>query len=190
MIYSNIFVLDMNESMAVLIEQDLELLDNMSDSIFLPPMSDIDITTNFVLEPAKPFFEVLQPVEPSSDVLQPVEPSSDIQQPVLHELQPVQPYHEFLQPAAPCQQAEPGPSSGRRAIERPPRQHNMYSSVDSDIMIDSCGLPIASRTRSQSSMSSMSSMSNISCSTSTQRKTCDKCGNNYSKNYFMRHKCR
>ena len=178
MIYSNIFVLDMNESMAVLIEQDLELLDNMSDSIFLPPMSDIDITTNFVLEPAEPFFEVLQPVEPSSDVLQPVEPSSDvlqpvepssdIQQPVLHVLQPVQPYHEFLQPAEPCQQAEPGPSSGRRAIERPPRQHNMYSSVDSDIMIDSYGLPIASRTRSQSSMSSMS---NISSSTSTQRKT-------------------
>ena len=163
MIYSNIFVLDMNESMAVLIEQDLELLDNMSDSIFLPPMSDIDITTNFVLEPAEPYFEVL------------------------HVLQPVQPYHEFLQPAEPCQQAEPGPSSGRRATELPPRQYNMYSSVDSDIMIDSYGLPIASRTRSQSSMSSMS---NISSSTSTQRKTCDKCGKNYSKNYFIRHKCR
>ena len=86
--------------------------------------------------------------------------------------------------------AEPGPSSGVRSNELPPRQHNLYSSIDSDVMIDQSGLPIGGRrTRSQThSLSSTSSTLMASSVTiNKDKRQCQTCLKYYGKYYLPKH---
>ena len=81
-------------------------------------------------------------------------------------------------------------ASDVRSNEPPPRQHNLYSSIDSDVMIDQSGLPIEGRrTRSQthsvSSTSSTLMASNVS--NHKDKLQCQTCLKYYGKYYLPKH---
>ena len=114
---------------------------------------------------------------PVSDVYMSLEAVSDV--------------HVFEAPVSDVHMsAEPGPSSGVRSNEPPPRQHNLYSSIDSDVMIDQSGLPIGGRrTRSQThSLSSTSSTLMASSVTiNKDKRQCPTCLKYYGKYYLPKH---
>ena len=179
-----------NEISMALIHQDLNIIDSLEDSVFLESV-DLDILNTL---PA-PVYELddLQDEffpttsEPVSDVHRTVATVSDVHMSVAA----VSDVHVFEAPVSDVHMsAEPGPSSGVRSNEPPPRQHNFYSSIDSDVMIDQSGLPIEGRrTRSQThSLSSTSSTlmaSNVSIN--KDKRQCQTCLKYYGKYYLPKH---
>ena len=189
-----------NEISMAIIHQDLNIIDSLEDSVFLESV-DLDILNTL---PA-PVYELddLQDEffpttsEPVSDVHRTVATVSDVHvfeapvSDVYMSLEAVSDVHVFEAPVSDVHMsAEPGPSSGVRSNEPPPRQHNLYSSIDSDVMIDQSGLPIGGRrTRSQThSLSSTSSTLMASSVTiNKDKRQCPTCLKYYGKYYLPKH---
>ena len=187
-----------NEISMAIIHQDLNIIDSLEDSVFLESV-DLDILNTL---PA-PVYELddLQDEffpttsEPVSDVHRTVATVSDVhvfEAPVSDvSVAAVSDVHVFEAPVSDVHMsAEPGPSSGVRSNEPPPRQHNLYSSIDSDVMIDQSGLPIGGRrTRSQThSLSSTSSTLMASSVTiNKDKRQCPTCLKYYGKYYLPKH---
>ena len=169
-----------NEISMALIHQDLNIIDSLEVSVFLESV-DLDIL-NTLPAPVYELDDLQDEFFPTTS-----EPVSDVHRTVAT----VSDVHVFEAPVSDVHMsAEPGPSSGVRSNEPPPRQHNFYSSIDSDVMIDQSGLPIEGRrTRSQThSLSSTSSTlmaSNVS--NHKDKRQCQTCLKYYGKYYLPKH---
>ena len=169
-----------NEISMALIHQDLNIIDSLEDSVFLESV-DLDIL-NTLPAPVYELDDLQDEFFPTTS-----EPVSDVHRTVAT----VSDVHVFEAPVSDVHMsAEPGPSSGVRSNEPPPRQHNLYSSIDSDVMIDQSGLPIGGRrTRSQThSLSSTSSTLMASSVTiNKDKRQCQTCLKYYGKYYLPKH---
>ena len=169
-----------NEISMALIHQDLNIIDSLEDSVFLESV-DLDIL-NTLPAPVYELDDLQDEFFPTTS-----EPVSDVHRTVAT----VSDVHVFEAPVSDVHMsAEPGPSSGVRSNEPPPRQHNLYSSIDSDVMIDQSGLPIGGRrTRSQThSLSSTSSTLMASSVTiNKDKRQCPTCLKYYGKYYLPKH---
>ena len=169
-----------NEISMALIHQDLNIIDSLEDSVFLESV-DLDIL-NTLPAPVYELDDLQDEFFPTTS-----EPVSDVHRTVAT----VSDVHVFEAPVSDVHMsAEPGPSSGVRSNEPPPRQHNLYSSIDSDVMIDQSGLPIGGRrTRSQThSLSSTSSTLMASSVTINKyKRQCPTCLKYYGKYYLPKH---
>ena len=207
-----------NEISMALIHQDLNIIDSLEDSVFLEsvdldilntlpaPVYELDdLQDEFFPTTSEPVSDVHRTVATVSDVHVFEAPVSDVSvaavsdvhvfeapvSDVYMSLEAVSDVHVFEAPVSDVHMsAEPGPSSGVRSNEPPPRQHNFYSSIDSDVMIDQSGLPIEGRrTRSQTnSLSSTSSTlmaSNVSIN--KDKRQCQTCLKYYGKYYLPKH---
>ena len=157
-----------NEISMALIHQDLNIIDSLEDSVFLEsvdldilntlpaPVYELDdLQDEFFPTTSEPVSDVHRTVATVSDVHVFEAPVSDVSvaavsdvhvfeapvSDVYMSLEAVSDVHVFEAPVSDVHMsAEPGPSSGVRSNEPPPRQHNLYSSIDSDVMIDQSGL--------------------------------------------------
>ena len=207
-----------NEISMALIHQDLNIIDSLEDSVFLEsvdldilntlpaPVYELDdLQDEFFPTTSEPVSDVHRTVATVSDVHVFEAPVSDVSvaavsdvhvfeapvSDVYMSLEAVSDVHVFEAPVSDVHMsAEPGPSSGVRSNEPPPRQHNLYSSIDSDVMIDQSGLPIGGRrTRSQThSLSSTSSTLMASSVTiNKDKRQCPTCLKYYGKYYLPKH---